>query len=112
MFYKFLSQELGYLFQSINHGITGVFLDQVRSVTAQFFALPMEEKLKCSRAVDSTEGYGNDMILSEDQILDWTDRLYLIVSPEDRRQFKFWPEKPEIFRYVLTMLPEDYKDNG
>jgi len=100
MFYKFFSQELGYLFQSINHGITGVFLDQVRSVTAQFFALPMEDKLKYSRAVDSTEGYGNDMILSEDQILDWTDRLYLILSPEDQRQFKFWPEKPEIFRYV------------
>ncbi|XP_011017896.1 PREDICTED: protein SRG1-like [Populus euphratica] len=88
-------------FMSINHGITAVFLDQVRSVTAQFFALPMEEKLKFSRAVDSAEGYGNDMILSEDQILDWTDRLYLILSPEDQRQFKFWPEKPEIFREIL-----------
>ncbi|KAJ6435757.1 hypothetical protein OIU84_000888 [Salix udensis] len=88
-------------FMSINHGITGVFLDQVRSVTAQFFALPMEEKLKYSRAADSTEGYGNDMILSEDQILDWTDRLYHVVSPEDKRQLQLWPEKPEIFREIL-----------
>jgi isopenicillin N synthase-like dioxygenase len=30
--------------QSINHGITSSFLDKVRSVTKQFFALPMEEK--------------------------------------------------------------------
>lgn len=104
-FFCFLKSLFVCLFQSINHGITGVFLDQVRSVTAQFFALPMEEKLKYSRAADSTEGYGNDMILSEDQILDWTDRLYHIVSPEDKRQLQLWPEKPEIFRYfnMLTI---------
>ncbi|CAK7324038.1 unnamed protein product [Dovyalis caffra] len=88
-------------FMSINHGVTGSFLDQVRSITKQFFALPMEEKMKCSREVDSTEGYGNDMILSEDQILDWTDRLYLKVSPEEKRKFMLWPQKPETFREIL-----------
>ncbi|KAJ6296269.1 hypothetical protein OIU78_024170 [Salix suchowensis] len=41
------------------------------------------------------------MILSEDQILDWTDRLYHIVSPEDKRQLQLWPEKPESFREIL-----------
>ena len=85
MFHNVFSQELACLLQSINHGITGSFLDQIRSVTTQFFAFPMEEKMKYSREVDTPEGYGNDLILSEDQILDWTDRLYHKVSPEDQR---------------------------
>ena len=73
------------------------FLDTVRSVCKQFFALPMEEKLKF-RGVDPRQGYGSDMILSDDQILDWDDRLLLEVSPEDRRLLKFWPENPVNFK--------------
>ncbi|KAH8481728.1 hypothetical protein H0E87_029280 [Populus deltoides] len=42
-------------FVSINHGVTGSFLDQIRSVTTQFFAFPMEEKMKYSREVDTPE---------------------------------------------------------
>lgn len=83
----------------INHGMDAVFLDQVRKATKQFFALPPEIKSKYSREVGSIEGYGNDMILSESQTLDWTDRLYLTVSPENRRQLKFWPQNPQNFRY-------------
>ncbi|XP_021277367.1 protein SRG1-like [Herrania umbratica] len=87
--------------QAINHGITSAFLDELREVARQFFALPMEDKKKYSREIGSTEGYGNDMILSEHQTLDWTDRLYLILSPEDKRTLKFWPENPEAFRGIL-----------
>lgn len=88
-------------FQAINHGMTSSFLDDVRKLTKQFFANPMEEKKKLSRPVDDIEGYGNDMILSENQVLDWTDRLYLKVYPEDQRKLKFWPEKPANFREIL-----------
>ena len=77
--------------------MSSAFLDIVRSVSKQFFALPMEEKLKCG-GVDTRQGYGNDMILSEDQILDWNDRLYLELSPEDQRLLKVWPENPGNFR--------------
>ncbi|KAF3681073.1 hypothetical protein FXO37_03056 [Capsicum annuum] len=35
----------------------------------------MEEKQNYGRAPDDTEGHGNDMVLSENQTLDWTDRL-------------------------------------
>ncbi|GMY35776.1 protein SRG1-like [Fagus crenata] len=83
-------------FQVINHGIS--FLDEIRDVTKQFFELPMEEKRKYSREADGIEGYGSDMIISEQQILDWTDRLYLTINPEDRRRLKFWPENPKAFR--------------
>ncbi|KAJ6731842.1 hypothetical protein OIU79_003049 [Salix purpurea] len=64
-------------FQVINHGMTSSFLDKIREVSKQFFASPMEEKQKYSREADSIEGYGNDMILSDHQTVDWTDRLYL-----------------------------------
>ena len=40
----------------------------------------------------------DDMILSEQQTLDWTNRLYLTVNTEDERRLKFWSEFPEDFR--------------
>ncbi|XAR66842.1 Codeine 3-O-demethylase [Bertholletia excelsa] len=88
-------------FQLINHGMTSSFLDEVSEVAKRFFALPMDEKQKYARTVDDVEGYGNDSVLSEHQSLDWMDRLYLNVSPEDIRKLRFWPENPENFRKVL-----------
>ena len=78
--------------------MTAEFLDEVCEITKQFFAIPMEEKHKYLRAVNDFEGYGNDMVLSEQQTLDWTDRLYLTVYPPDQRKYKFWPENPVSFR--------------
>lgn len=77
------------------------FLDKVREVSKKFFELPKEEKLKYAREPNDVEGYGNDKILSKNQRLDWTDRIYLKVQPEDQRKFKVWPEKPNDFRYIF-----------
>ncbi|KAK6126914.1 hypothetical protein DH2020_039344 [Rehmannia glutinosa] len=87
--------------QAINHGIENSFLDEIRQLARDFFHLPMVEKQKHGRAGDDYEGYGNDLVLFENQPLDWTDRLYLLVSPEDRQKLNYWPENPESFRYVL-----------
>lgn len=84
--------------QAINHGMTSSFLDQVHRVGRHFFALPMKDKLKCLKAANDMEGYGNDQVFSEDQILDWTDRLYLTTNPEDQRKYQLWPRNPENFR--------------
>ncbi|KAK9947477.1 hypothetical protein M0R45_003101 [Rubus argutus] len=88
-------------FQVINHGMTPEFLDEVREITKQFFAIPVEEKQKYLRPVNDIEGYGNDMVFSEQQTLDWTDRLYLTVYPPDQRKLKFWPENPKSFRGTI-----------
>ncbi|KAJ0030946.1 hypothetical protein Pint_13827 [Pistacia integerrima] len=93
-------------FQAMNHGIEKTFLDKVREVTKQFFALPQEKKLEYTREDGGIEGYGNDMIVLENQTLDWTDRLYLSVSPKDQRQLKYWPENPETFREILHQYTE------
>ena len=68
------------------------FLDELREVAKNFFALPLEEKQKYFRTVDDMEGYGNDSVLSDHQTLDWTDQLYLVVSPEEQRKLRLWPE--------------------
>ncbi|KAL6331537.1 hypothetical protein AAG906_011477 [Vitis piasezkii] len=88
-------------FQAIGHGISSSFLDKVREVAKQFFALPVEEKQKYSREVDGSEGYGNDRILSENQVLDWLYRLSLRLRPVDQRKLQLWPENPNEFREVL-----------
>ncbi|PAN25508.1 hypothetical protein PAHAL_4G307400 [Panicum hallii] len=67
--------------------------------------LPLEEKQKCSNLVDGkrfqVEGYGNDQVKAQDQILDWSDRLNLKVEPQDERNLASWPRHPEHFMDVL-----------
>nr|GME17818.1 codeine O-demethylase-like [Ipomoea batatas] len=77
------------------------FFDKVGEIGKSFFALPMQEKQKYGRSADDTEGYGNDSVLSEHQILDWNDRLYLTVSPEEQIKYNLWPANPENFREVV-----------
>lgn len=84
--------------------MTSSFLDKMREVSKQFFDLPKEEKQKYAREPNGIEGYGNDIIYSENQRLDWTDRIYLKVQPEDERNFKVWPLEPNDFRYKFLLL--------
>ncbi|CAN7067661.1 unnamed protein product [Brassica rapa subsp. trilocularis] len=91
----------GVVQQVMNHGMTEAFLEKIYELTKQFFALPTEEKQKYAREIGSIQGYGNDMILSDDQVLDWIDRLYLTTYPEDQRKLHFWPEIPAGFRETL-----------
>ncbi|KAJ0576232.1 putative thebaine 6-O-demethylase [Helianthus annuus] len=89
-------------FQAINHGMDGSFLDKVREVSRVFFDLSAEEKKKYLREEDDLEGYGNDMVLSDHQTLDWTDRLYLTVLPQDQQRLQFWPKIPTNFREIVN----------
>ncbi|CAK9155993.1 unnamed protein product [Ilex paraguariensis] len=69
----------------------------------------MEEKKKIAKTVVDFEGYGADPVPEEGQSLDWSDRLFLDVYPEDLRKFKFWPENPKPFRNVLEEYTEKIK---
>ena len=77
-------------------------------MTREFYKLPLEEKQKYSNLVDGQEfrmeGYGNDIVVSEKQTLDWSDRLYLVVEPESRRIYSMWPAHPPSFRYTLRFF--------
>ncbi|XP_062079713.1 protein SRG1-like [Humulus lupulus] len=88
-------------FQAIGHGISSSFLDKVREVGKEFFSLPMEDKEKCFRAACDGEGFGSDVMVSKDQVLDWCNRLFLMVFPENKRKVNFWPEIPKDFGETL-----------
>lgn len=88
-----------------NHGIETSLMDGVMDASREFFRQPLEEKQKYSNLIDGkrfqVEGYGNDRVATERQILNWNDRLHLKVAPEDERDYTHWPKHPESFRDVL-----------
>ncbi|KAL1563450.1 protein SRG1-like [Salvia divinorum] len=88
-------------FQAVNHGIDDSFLDEVRRLSREFFHLPITEKQKCARQGDDYEGYGTDLVLFNNQSLDWNDRLYLQVAPNHHHKLHYWPLNPQSFRKVL-----------
>ncbi|KAK4267580.1 hypothetical protein QN277_024341 [Acacia crassicarpa] len=88
-------------FQAVNHGISVSFLDEVRQVGREFFEQPMEEKNKVCKGVKEIDGYGADPVPEEGQSLDWSDRLFLSVYPQDTRNYTLWPTNPPSFRGVL-----------
>ncbi|KAL2338437.1 hypothetical protein Fmac_012883 [Flemingia macrophylla] len=88
-------------FQAIGHGMSSSYLDKIREVSKQFFELPEEEKQKYARAVNESEGYGNDIVVSDKQVLDWSYRLSLRVFPENKRRLSLWPKIPTDFSKIL-----------
>ncbi|KAF5203334.1 2-oxoglutarate-Fe(II) type oxidoreductase [Thalictrum thalictroides] len=94
------------LFQAIGHDIPSTLLDELQRTAKEFFDLPMEEKHKYSvnfnGKQDWIQGYGNDLIISDDQVIDWSDRLYLLVKPLDQRNYNLWPQYPTGFREILN----------
>jgi isopenicillin N synthase-like dioxygenase len=82
------------------HGMPEQFLDAILGASRAFFHLPPEAKQEYSNVVNGdegefqAEGYGVDRVDTDEQVLDWCDRLYLQVQPEEERQPRFWPSHP------------------
>ncbi|XP_015081811.1 protein SRG1-like [Solanum pennellii] len=89
------------VFQVIGHGMSSSYLEEIRNLIKKFFCLSIEEKQKYGRAADGFEGYGNDPIFVEGQVLDWCDRLFLTAYPQDQRNLQFWPQNPPNFMNVF-----------
>uniref|UniRef100_UPI003FA61587 Os06g0176700 protein n=1 Tax=Oryza sativa TaxID=4530 RepID=UPI003FA61587 len=89
-----------------NHGVETSLMDDVLNLAREFFNQPIERKRKFSNLIDGknfqVEGYGTDRVVTQDQILDWSDRLFLRVEPKEERNLAFWPDHPESFRDVLN----------
>ncbi|WCJ29965.1 2-oxoglutarate (2OG) and Fe(II)-dependent oxygenase superfamily protein [Euphorbia peplus] len=88
-------------FQAVGHGMSSSFLDKVREIAYGFFDLPEEEKQKYGRTPNQSEGYGSDVVVTENQVLDWSHRLSLRVFPEEKRNSKLWPQYPTDFSEIL-----------
>ncbi|XP_031385605.1 flavonol synthase/flavanone 3-hydroxylase-like [Punica granatum] len=96
-------------FQVVGHGIPTPLLDKMREITEQFFDLPEADKQIYSRAMNDIEGYGTDPVLSDKQVLDWSERLFLKLLPQSSRNLNLWPETPNEFRGSLNEYSEKVK---
>ncbi|EMS50519.1 Protein SRG1 [Triticum urartu] len=97
-----LALESWGLFLVTNHGVDAAVMDGMMAASREFFQRPPEEKQRYTNLIGGErfqlEGYGTDQVSSPDQILDWSDRLFLKVEPEDERSLALWPAHPETFR--------------
>ncbi|KAL3685619.1 hypothetical protein R1sor_003641 [Riccia sorocarpa] len=87
-------------FQVVNHGIARPLVERMATASSEFFAQPLEEKLKCSTPAKVAGpvhfgGGGNR---------DWRDVLKLNCAPASIVAKDYWPQSPPGFRDTL----EDY----
>ncbi|XP_018815952.2 codeine O-demethylase-like [Juglans regia] len=88
------------LFQLVNHGVSSSLMEKLNDEIEGFFKLPLEEKMKVKVRPGDVEGFGT-VVRSDDQKLDWGDKIYLIVNPIHRRKPYLFPELPSSLRETL-----------
>jgi isopenicillin N synthase-like dioxygenase len=89
------------LVQLVNHGVSSSLLEKLNHEIEEFFKLPLEEKMKFKVRPGDAEGYGT-IVRSDDQKLDWGDRVYMIINPTHRRKPYLFPELPSSFRFSIS----------
>ncbi|XP_021825498.1 protein SRG1-like [Prunus avium] len=104
-------KEWGF-FQMVNHGVATEVLQAMKDAAAEFFELELEEKNKIAMPPDDIQGYGHTHVVSEEQILDWSDSLSLFVYPSRYRKLKFWPTTPKEFKEVIEVYSSEVKKVG
>lgn len=98
-------------FQLVEHGISPLVLETLKDEVERFFKLPLEKKMKYKVRQGDVEGYGA-VIRSEDQILDWGDRLYMSINPLDARKPYLFPELPSSLRNILETYIVELQNLG
>ncbi|KAK9053366.1 hypothetical protein SSX86_029999 [Deinandra increscens subsp. villosa] len=101
-----------------NHGVEAVVLDDVKEVVKGFFGLSYEDKkanVGSFKSVDDM-GYGKNFVKSEEQPLDWIDRLTMKAAPpvvttctntNNIDGLSVWPQKPGNFRQAIEKYVEE-----
>ncbi|XP_020208266.1 protein SRG1 [Cajanus cajan] len=98
-------------FQLVEHGISPLVLETLKEEVEGFFRLPLEEKMKYKVRPGDVEGYGT-VIRSEDQKLDWGDRLFMKINPLDMRKPYLLPQLPSSLRSILELYIEELQSLG
>jgi hypothetical protein len=87
----------------VNHGVQKELMQRMRDVANEFFKLPVEEKEKYAMPSNDIQGYGHAYVVSEEQTLDWSDALMLVIYPNRYRKLQLWPKSPQGFKYVCIL---------
>ncbi|KAG2689170.1 hypothetical protein I3760_09G128100 [Carya illinoinensis] len=88
------------LFQLVNHGVSSSLVEKLNDEIEGFFKLPVEEKMNLKVRPGDVEGFGT-VVRSDEQRLDWGDRVYMIINPIHRRKPYLFPELPSSLRETL-----------
>ncbi|XVE61920.1 hypothetical protein DITRI_Ditri06bG0076900 [Diplodiscus trichospermus] len=104
-------QQWGF-FQVVNHGVAKEVLQKMKDAAAEFFELPLEEKNKYAMPSNDIQGYGHAYVVSEEQILDWSDALILVVHPPYYRKLEFWPKSPNGFEEIIEEYSNSIRNVG
>lgn len=88
--------------QLVNHGVSSSLLEKLNDEIEGFFKLPLEEKMKYKIRPGDVEGYGT-VVRTDNQRLDWGDRVYMIINPLHRRKPYLFPELPSSLRFPLSL---------
>ncbi|KAL6964132.1 hypothetical protein U1Q18_035189 [Sarracenia purpurea var. burkii] len=104
-----VTKEWG-VFLIVNHGIPASVLAGVEDVVKGFFGLSFKEKKESVGTYMNPDnmGYGRNFVKSEDQRLDWIDRLAVKVAPAETSDgLLVWPKKPANFRKAIEQYVEE-----
>ncbi|XP_068644831.1 protein LATERAL BRANCHING OXIDOREDUCTASE 1-like [Aristolochia californica] len=94
-------------FQIINHGVAEGILRKTKAAAADFFKLPLEEKKKYAMVSNDIQGYGQLYVVSNEQKLDWSDVLALIIYPHYFRKLNCCPVEPLDFKEVVEVYSSE-----
>ncbi|KAF4373845.1 hypothetical protein F8388_007751 [Cannabis sativa] len=83
-------KEWGF-FQLVNHGVSNSLVEKLKQGVEELFKLPIEEKKKLWRKQGDKEGFGDPGVLTDEQILDWKDVLFLFTLPVALRNPHLFP---------------------
>ncbi|CAL5345280.1 unnamed protein product [Camellia sinensis] len=89
------------IFQLVNHGVTSLLMEKLKYEIEEFYKLPLEEKMKYKIQPGDVEGYGQTLLMQDDEKLDWGDRFYMVVNPVHRRKAHLLPQLPSSLRETL-----------
>ncbi|MCL7036662.1 hypothetical protein MKW94_009152 [Papaver nudicaule] len=84
-------KEWGF-FQLVNHGVDTLLVENVKSEIEKFFNLPMNDKAKYGQKEGDAEGFGQHLVQSDDQRLDWADLFFKVTLPHHTRKPYLFPE--------------------
>ncbi|RWR73911.1 protein SRG1-like protein [Cinnamomum micranthum f. kanehirae] len=104
-----VAKEWGVFFIKHN-GIPLDLLNSLQDMVKGFFSLSFEDKKESVGTYASTDnlGYGRSFIKSDDQRLDWIDRLSMRAAPKNSTLgLHVWPTNPKDFRTVMEKYVEE-----
>ncbi|PON90836.1 Oxoglutarate/iron-dependent dioxygenase [Trema orientale] len=108
MKFELACEEWGF-FQVVNHGVAIEVLQTMKDASNEFFELPLEEKNKIAMPPNDMQGYGHAYVVSEEQTLDWSDTLIMLVYPSRFRNAKIWPTETKGFKESIETYSTELK---